>query len=217
MILRSAEIASYLAGGLFSAVFVAYLAWGEVEREQGIERFAVLAGATPAAQAATTFAEPPPPDTSLWAPQRVADYRASLSASLPPVLGVLEIPAVGLQVPVYPSDSELVLDRGAGVIDGMAYPHEGGNIGIAGHRDGYFRALKDVHVGDVIALQTLVGKKRFRVEATRIVQATDTALLRDTVTQTLTLVTCYPFYYVGHAPRRFIVIATPDTPPSGPD
>jgi LPXTG-site transpeptidase (sortase) family protein len=93
----------------------------------------------------------------------------------------------------------------------MAYPHEGGNIGISGHRDGYFRVLKDVEVGDSIVLQTLEGEKRFKVDEIHIVDKTDTQLLEDTRDQTVTLVTCYPFYFVGHAPQRFIVTASLDT------
>ena len=151
------------------------------------------------------------PDTTLWAPGRIDDYNASLQASLPPVLGVLEVPSVKLKVPVYQTASDLVMDRGAGVIDGMSYPHEPGNIGISGHRDGYFRVLKDVKVGDPIILQTLEGPKRFRIEDTTIVEITDKRLLQDTSEQTVTLVTCYPFYFVGHAPKRFIVTASLDS------
>jgi len=142
---------------------------------------------------------------------RLADYQASLKADLPPVLGVLEVPSVGLKVPVYSTNTELVMDRGAGIIDGMAYPHEPGNIGISGHRDGYFRVLKDVQVGDAIVLQSLEGEKRFKINATKVVAIADTTLLRDTDDQTVTLVTCYPFYFVGHAPKRFIVTASLDT------
>ncbi|MBN7797948.1 class D sortase [Parahaliea mediterranea] len=152
----------------------------------------------------------PPPDMTLWSPGRVADYQASLRAELPPVLGVLSAPALGLEVPVYATDSELTMDRGAGIIDGMAYPHEGGNIGIAGHRDGYFRVLKDISVGDSLELQTLAGRKRFTVERARVVEIEDTHVLADTDHQSLTLVTCYPFYFVGHAPQRFVVTATLD-------
>ena len=181
---------------------------------------AVATGVIDSATLATTDAESDPaaqfantgePDTSLWAPGRIADYQASLTADLPPILGVLEVPAVNLKVPVYQTSSELVMDRAAGVIDGMAYPHEGGNIGISGHRDGYFRVLKDVQVGDAIVLQTLEGEKRFKIDATTVVEKTDTRLLKDTRDQTVTLVTCYPFYFVGHAPKRFIVTASLDT------
>jgi len=103
------------------------------------------------------------------------------------------------------------MDRGAGVIDGMAYPHEPGNIGIAGHRDGYFRVLKDVQVGDTLALQTLEGSKAFTIDSVQVVEISDTHLLQDTDDQTVTLVTCYPFYFVGHAPQRYIVTASLDT------
>ena len=136
---------------------------------------------------------------------------ASLSADLPPVLGVLEIPSVGLKVPVYQTASDLTMDRGAGVINGMSYPHEPGNIGISGHRDGYFRVLKDVKPGDTVELQTLEGPKTFTIDKTQVVEITDTHLLQDTRDQTVTLVTCYPFYFVGHAPQRFIVTASLDT------
>ena len=151
------------------------------------------------------------PDTTLWAPSRVASYQRSLDADLPGVLAVLKVPAVGLEVPVYSEDTDLTMDRGAGIINGMAFPHEPGNIGISGHRDGYFRALKDVNVGDKIILQTLEGPKHFVIDTTQVVEIADTALLQDTRQQTVTLVTCYPFYFVGHAPQRFIVTASLDT------
>jgi LPXTG-site transpeptidase (sortase) family protein len=228
---RTAELTAYLAGTLLTGLFVVQLAQGEVQRQDGIAEFAQLAqsgsaAATPASGVDSTsvaavntdqdsdaekqFSDVGDPDTSLWAAGRIADYKASLSAELPPVLGVLEVPSVSLKVPVYSTNTDLVMDRGAGIIDGMAYPHELGNIGISGHRDGYFRALKDVKQGDVILLQTLQGEKRFKIDSTKIVEISDTSLLRDTTDQKVTLVTCYPFYFVGHAPKRFIVIASLD-------
>lgn len=209
---RSGEILSYLAGVVLTGFFVVQLAQGEVERQAAISSFEQQAA--PQANASNdpaAFEDTGEPDTSLWAPGRIADYQASLAKDLPPVLGVLEVPTVGLEVPIYQSNSELVMDRASGVIDGMAYPHEGGNIGISGHRDGYFRVLKDVKVGDPIVLQTQEGEKRFRIDATHIVEISDTRLLKDTIDQTVTLVTCYPFYFVGHAPQRFIVTASLDT------
>ena len=215
---RTAELAAYLAGTLLTGLFVVQLAQGEVQRQDGIAEFAQLAQSGSAAAVNTDqdseiekqFSDVGDPDTSLWAAGRIADYKASLSAELPPVLGVLEVPSVSLKVPVYSTNTDLVMDRGAGIIDGMAYPHELGNIGISGHRDGYFRALKDVKQGDVILLQTLQGEKRFKIDSTKIVEISDTSLLRDTTDQKVTLVTCYPFYFVGHAPKRFIVIASLD-------
>ncbi len=218
---------SYSAGVLLTGFFAVQLAQGEVQRQQGITAFeqsssqvAMVEPAAPLSLDPAAFIEPVDPtdfenlgdpDTSMWAPGRIADYQASLTADLPPVLGVLEVPSVQLKVPVYAIDSELSMDRGAGIIDGMSYPHEPGNIGISGHRDGYFRALKDIQKGDSIMLQTLEGPKQFTVENMQVVEISDLSLLQDTREQTVTLVTCYPFYFVGHAPQRFIVTASLDT------
>lgn len=219
-VLRAGELGSYLVGVVLTVFFLVQIAQGEVERQGAIDAFQAQVATTQLAMAEIPASEAAPapvfeavgePDTSLWAPGRVADYQASLAADLPPVLGVLEVPSVDLKVPVYQTNSEMVMDRASGVIDGMAYPHEPGNIGISGHRDGYFRVLKDVTVGDPIVLQTLEGEKQFRIDDIHIVDIDDTRLLEDTRDQTLTLVTCYPFYFVGHAPQRFIVTASLDT------
>lgn len=215
---RSGELLSYTAGVVLTGFFVVQLAQGEVERqgaiasfEQQAQQHVAISSTEPPQDHSTSFTDIGLPDTSLWAPGRISDYQSSLAAKLPPVLGVLEVPSVGMQVPVYESNSELVMDRASGVIQGMAFPHEQGNIGISGHRDGYFRALKDVSTGDAIVLQTLEGKKRFHITGIHIVDISDTSLLQDTRDQTVTLVTCYPFYFVGHAPQRFIVTASLDT------
>lgn len=224
---RAGEFLSYAAGFALTGFFAVQLAQGEVERRAGIAEFQRLAQATATVAVYSGTARSPDspapagsatdgqfawsePDMSLWAPGRIEDYRASLQVELPPLLGILEIPSVGLQVPVYSTSTDLTMDRGAGIIDGMAYPHEEGNIGISGHRDGYFRVLKDIELGDKVVLQTLNGTKRFIVDMTQVVEISDTHLLQDTRDQTLTLVTCYPFYYVGHAPQRFIVTASLD-------
>jgi sortase A len=208
---RCTEVFSYMAGVILVGFFVIQLVQAEVQRQDGISRFEQVSGSADNNPPLHTFEAPGEPDTSLWAPGRIADYQASIQGEIPPILAVLEIPTVGLKVPVYPTDSDLNMDRGAGVVDGMAYPHEPGNIGIAGHRDGYFRVLKDVKAGDPVLLQTLEGPKKFRVDATQVVEITDKRLLQDTEAQTVTLVTCYPFYFVGHAPKRFIVTASLDT------
>jgi sortase A len=216
---RFGEVLCYAAGVLLSGFFLVQLAQGEVQRQSGIAEFERLAQADTDMPSPAQAASDNPdfegmvgdPDTSLWAPGRIDDYKASLSAALPPVMGVLELPSVQLKVPVYQTASDLVMDRGAGIIDGMSYPHEPGNIGISGHRDGYFRVLKDIQIGDPVILQTMEGPKRFRIEDTTIVEISDKRLLQDTSEQTVTLVTCYPFYFVGHAPKRFIVTASLDS------
>ncbi len=106
-----------------------------------------------------------------------------------------------------PGTDDRTLDRAVGHIEGTAQPGTDGNSGIAGHRDGFFRGLKDITPGDVIELDTLQGKDVYRVERTWVVNPEDVSVLDPTSTRALTLVTCYPFYFVGSAPRRFIVRA----------
>jgi sortase A len=148
------------------------------------------------------------PDQSLWSPKRVSSYRAALTLPADPPVAILTVPALKLEVPVYDRATELTLNRGAALIDGMRLPDQGGNAGIAGHRDGYFRVLKDVREGDLIEVRTRLKIHRYRVAAIQIVDQADRHLLRDTDEPSVTLVTCYPFYYVGSAPQRFIVTAT---------
>jgi sortase A len=163
-----------------------------------LERFATLqVGAT---QAGT-------PDWSLWSPNRVSAWRKALSESRPAPLAVLRIPKIRLEVPVLPGTDDGTLDRGVGHIEDTAQPGTDGNSGIAGHRDGFFRGLKDIAPGDAIQLDTLQGKDVYRVERTWVVNPEDVSVLDPTPTRALTLVTCYPFYFVGSAPQRFIVRA----------
>jgi sortase A len=147
------------------------------------------------------------PDQALWGKSRVAAYTASLNAVLSPATGVLTIPRIDLTVPIFEGTSELVLNRGVGRIEGTAALGTRGNVGIAGHRDGFFRGLKDIGVGDTLELQWLDGAMRFRISELLVVEPTDVYVLDPTDEPTLTLVTCYPFYFVGEAPQRFIVKA----------
>ena len=121
--------------------------------------------------------------------------------------GVLEIPRLELEVPLYDGASDLHMDRGIARIEGTAMPDESGNMGIAGHRDGYFRVLKDIEFGDELILSSSAGMKRYRVEQLMIVEPSAVEVLDPTEDTSITLVTCYPFYFVGHAPQRFIVRA----------
>jgi sortase A len=148
------------------------------------------------------------PDQSLWSPERVKDYEASLSIVKDVPLAILRIPDLGLEVPVYATASELHLNRGAGLIEGMGLPDKGGNLGIAGHRDGFFRVLKDIAPGQKIEIETKNRRHTYRVVSTEVVDSTDLRPLADTTDPTITLVTCFPFYFLGHAPQRFIVRGT---------
>ncbi len=147
------------------------------------------------------------PDQSLWSAERRAAYLESLGSAAAPPLGIMRISRIGIEAAVYEGVSELNLNRGVSRIEGTALPDEEDNLGIAGHRDGYFRALRDIAQGDLIELDTRLGARRYRVTETLIVEPEDVWVLDPEDTATLTLVTCYPFYFVGSAPQRFIVRA----------
>ena len=164
--------------------------------------------------AAATEPDKNEPDFRLWSEQRIAAYKAGRNAT-PSALGALEIPAIRLQVPVLEGTDDLTLNQGVGHIEGTPLPGKGGNVGIAGHRDGFFRGLKDIHEGDTIDLITQTGSSHYVVDEIVIVSPEDTWVLRPRRFPSLTLVTCYPFYFVGSAPQRFIVqasIADPGQP-----
>jgi sortase A len=122
-------------------------------------------------------------------------------------LGRLEAPRLGLSVMVSQGVSNRTLRRSAGHIPGTALPGELGNVGIAGHRDTFFRPLKEIRKNDTLTLTTLEGTYQYVVDSTEIVAPDNVKVLDPTDRPILTLVTCYPFYYVGSAPKRFIVQA----------
>jgi sortase A len=130
---------------------------------------------------------------------------ARRSGSLP--LAILRIPKLRMEVPVLAGTDEITLNRGVGQIAGTATPGETGNIGIAGHRDSFFRNLKDITRGDAIELETRTGSETYIVDRILITDETDATVLRSREQPSITLVTCYPFHFVGPAPRRFVVQA----------
>jgi sortase A len=123
------------------------------------------------------------------------------------VIGRLEIPRLNLSVMVREGADEGTLARAVGHIPGTALPGQIGNVGFAGHRDTFFRVLRKIHKDDTIEVQTTHGLFRYLVKSTKIVSPRDVSVLAASGGDTLTLVTCYPFYYVGSAPKRFIVHA----------
>jgi LPXTG-site transpeptidase (sortase) family protein len=123
------------------------------------------------------------------------------------VLGRISAPTVRMTAPVLEGSDDATLSRGAGHIEDTPFPGQPGNIGIAGHRDTVFRPLKGVHVGDPLELTTSDRLYHYRIKKTFIVGPDDVYVLDPTNQPTVTLVTCYPFEYIGHAPRRFIVQA----------
>jgi sortase A len=140
------------------------------------------------------------------APSRGASAPAT-SVPAGALLGRIEIPAAHLHAMVVHGTADEYLRRAVGHIEGTALPGQPGNIGLAGHRDTFFRGLEHIHKGDTIVLRTLEGKYEYAVESLGVVGPQDTEVLNASSTPMLTLVTCYPFKYVGSAPLRFIVRA----------
>jgi sortase A len=148
------------------------------------------------------------PDFSLWSPKRIRDYEDSLASHFAPAVAVLRVPKINVEVPVLEGTDDLSLNRGVGRIPGTATLGEDGNIGIAGHRDGFFRGLKDVGLGDAIEMLTANGRETYIIDRIFITDPDDVSVLARRERPSLTLVTCYPFYFVGSAPKRYIVQAS---------
>src|SRR5687767_14691159 len=179
--------------------------WGAFQLEvarstrHDLARFAVLQAAT--------LQEEGVVDQTLWSDVRINAWRNLSGEPAAPPVAVLRIPKIGLVVPVLPGTDDRTLDFGVGLIENTAEPGTNGNSGIAGHRDGFFRGLKDIARGDAIRVDTLHGTHVYRIQRTWIVKPEDVSVLDPTPEPSLTLVTCYPFYFQGSAPLRFIVRA----------
>jgi sortase A len=122
-------------------------------------------------------------------------------------LGRIEIPSIGLAVMILEGTSSGILHRAVGHIPGTSLPGQRGNVVITGHRDTFFRPLRHIRKDAEITLTTLYGLFLYQVDSTEVVEPEDTKVLDDGDGASLTLVTCYPFYYVGPAPKRFVVRA----------
>lgn len=146
-------------------------------------------------------------DQQIQAAKQNTVLPSNIAAREGDVLGKIEIPRLGLSVAVLQGTSAKTLLLGVGHIAGTALPGQPGNIGIAGHRDTYFRALKEIRCDDEIDLQTVTGVIRYRVDWIQITAPSDGGILSSTTESALTLVTCYPFHYIGAAPERYVVHA----------
>jgi sortase A len=123
------------------------------------------------------------------------------------LIGRLEIPRLGLSAILIEGDDPKTLRRAVGHIPGTPLPGQPGNAALTGHRDTFFRPLRNIRADDIVVVTTLQGEYRYRVVSTRVVAPDNVAVLNSNASQILTLVTCYPFYFVGAAPSRFIVRA----------
>jgi sortase A len=203
------ERCAWTAGVVLLVVWSTARFAGAWSAHRDVARFAATSQSPATVPAPTST-----PDTSLWSPNRIRGYQASLERQLPSVLAVLRIPKIKLEVPILEGTDEWTLNRGVGHIEDTPRPGVTGNVGIVGHRDGFFRGLKDIHVGDSIELDTGTAKTMYRIERIWIVKPEDVSVLDPTPGPALTLVTCYPFFFVGSAPDRYIVRAVPSTQPS---
>jgi len=123
------------------------------------------------------------------------------------ILGELQVPRLGLDAIVVQGDSTADLRRAVGHLSNSAMPGEWGNVALAGHRDTFFRPLRDVRLGDEIRFQTRERSFVYVVKSIEVVAPTDTRVLESSTGHDLTLLTCFPFHYVGPAPNRFVVRA----------
>lgn len=195
-------------GLIFLALFFLARGWGDYQSQSDIRAFEQAMASeslSPDSMSMLEGDQSLEPDYSLWSKKRIDDYHTSLKQRDDAPLGILRIEKLDLKVPVYNGTDEINLNRGAGRIKGTARVDSPGNLGIAAHRDGFFRGLKDIEIGDSIDLLTQQGKTEFVVSSITIVDPKDISVLAPTDDPSITLVTCYPFYFVGHAPKRYIV------------
>ena len=123
-------------------------------------------------------------------------------------IGEIEIPRLALKAVILQGDSSQVLRRGVGHLAGTPMPGEWGNVGLAGHRDSFFRPLRQIRPGDIIRVRSRTGTFGYRVDSTSVVSPRDVSVVKSSERSELTLVTCFPFDYIGSAPNRFVVRAS---------
>jgi len=152
-------------------------------------------------------AEPEAANYRDWAPGRALAHEKSLKRQLRGIVGRLLIPSLKLNVMVLEGTDPWTLNRAVGHIESTALPGRGGNVGISAHRDGYFRNLGHIGKGDEISIVTTENTYTYAVQSTQVVNPGDVEVLSPSDQPVLTLVTCFPFYFVGDAPQRFIVKA----------
>jgi sortase A len=209
-VVRSVERILLITGTILLFAYVGVRLYGVIASRYFAATFQqkAAAGLLSSRTDSVTIARPADVDTSLWSDKRMRAYNESLSHAFGTPLAVLSIPKIHLEVPVFEGTDDVTLDRGAGRIAGTAHPGEVGNLGIAGHRDGFFRGLKDLKTGDEIKLALPEGEARYVIDQITVVTPQDVSVLQPRPVSSITLVTCFPFYFVGSAPERYIVSAS---------
>lgn len=172
-----------------------------------LRRFKARQGASAAGSPGVALASVTP-DFRLWSERRIKDYQDSLVQHFAPAIAILRIPKINVEVPVLEGTDDLSLNRGVGHVVGTAEPGENGNVAIAGHRDGFFRGLKDIGLGDPIEMAAMGRTDTYIIDRITVVDPSDVSVLKKRPHASLTLITCYPFYFIGSAPKRYIVQAS---------
>ncbi len=209
-VVRSLEWILLITGVILLSAFIGVRLYGVLASRYVVAAFQQnAAGGFPLSHAdSSTTTSPAGVDMSLWSDKRIRAYNESLSHAFGKPLAVLSIPKIHLEVPVFEGTDDVTLDRGVGRITGTGHPGQPGNLGIAGHRDGFFRGLKDVTTGDEIKLALPEGAATYVVDQITVVTPQDVSVLQPRPNSSITLVTCFPFYFVGSAPERYIVSAS---------
>ncbi len=217
-ILRSAERVFLIVGIVFLGTYLSALLYRNLSARAAVREFQREAAAARTLPGDSSGVDKDPArsapaaagaiDKSLWSEKRIRAYNDSLNHAFGAPLAVLSIPKIHLEVPVFEGTDDVTLDRGVGRITGTSRPGQAGNLGIAGHRDGFFRGLKDVTKGDEIKLSLPEGDATYVVDQITVVTPQDVSVLQPRPVSSLTLVTCFPFYFVGSAPERYIVSAS---------
>jgi len=208
-VMRRLEKSLLAAGLILLAVYGGVRIYSQVSARLAVQKFeAARQEARQNAEVKVKLETGKKVDLSLWSELRVKEYLSSLESSTDTPLAVHRIAKLNLEVPVFDGTDDLTLNRGIGRIIGTTRLGQTGNIGLAGHRDGFFRGLKDIGPGDVMELEMPGRTERYTVTEIQITDPDDVSVLKPTSSSTLTLVTCYPFYFVGSAPQRYIVHAS---------
>ena len=209
--LQRVQYAAAIAGLVLVGIWLAARVHATVQSRRDLARFEAVRNTvvTVAPIRAVDNPSAKPVDTTLWSEERVTGYQESLIQDFDLPMAVMRIPSVDIEVPVLPGTDDVTLNRGVGWIETTALPGTDGNFAVAGHRDGFFRGLKDIELGDEILVETIAGSQRYVIDDLTVVDPSDVSVLEPRDRPTVTLVTCYPFYFVGSAPQRFIVHASP--------
>jgi sortase A len=197
----------FLVVGIVALGYVAYVML-DAQLFQAYENWRFERALKEARQAKSSQPLPLSPQPAVAAdPESVRRERLRAAGPEGSPLGRIEISALGVEVMILEGVEPRTLQRAVGHIPGTALPGQQGNVALAGHRDTFFRALRDIDKDTEITLTTLQGSYRYRVDSTTVVEPQSVEVLADSSGATLTLVTCYPFDFIGHAPKRFIVRA----------